>query len=499
MAAPAHNTYGMAAGLKRRLLLLLLAPLLVLALLNTWFDYSSADSAALQQDRQLLAKVPLLAGSVVAPGATVSDSPIVLMAPAIEDFLDDRPDRSAVALVTLEGEVLKGDAWLGGLPPDTTEPEFSSREFEGVTYRIVSQRMHTVAGELVMRLADGSDPRQQWLRLLLWKVALPNLVLVFAAFFAVNWAVQRALRPLIELKEAVERRSPQDLSALDALGSPDEVRPLVQSLNRLFDLVNAQAESQRRFVADAAHQLRTPLAGLQSQVEAWAQSVSATAAQANPAYVYSADSPLPHADLEKVSIRLEGTQIFKLRQAVRRTSQLANQLLALSRADAHSANVQPMQRVDLRQMCETLLEAHLDAAMDKDIDLGLETQDVHTTGHEWLLRELLGNLLDNAIRYTPRGGHVTLRCGWSRDGGALAEHAFLEVEDNGPGVPEAERARMLERFYRITGTVGEGNGLGLAIAEEIARVHNSHLQVQDGHGGQGLRMRLNFQADPVRE
>ena len=484
---PAHG--DMASGLQRRLLLLLLVPLVLLAALSAWFDYSSADSAALQQDRQLLALVPLLAGSVIAKGNTSEDPPVMLMAPWLEDFLHERRGTSAFALVGRDGTVVSGDTWLSGMPPATLEPEFSSQEFDGVTYRIVSQRMHTVAGELVLRLADGSDPRQQWLRMLWLKVGLPNLVLAVAAIFAVNWAVRRALRPLIALKEAVERRSPRDLTALDAQGSPAEVRPLVLSLNRLFDLVNAQAESQRRFVADAAHQLRTPLAGLQAQVEAWVQALGTSAAQAHPDHIYREDSHLTLVEIESAAITLEASQVLKLRQAVRRTSQLANQLLALSRADARSANSQPMQRVDLRQLCEGLLEAHLDAAAAKQIDLGLEATDVHTTGHEWLLRELMGNLVDNAIRYTPPGGCVTLRCAlvMTPDQGA---QPVLEVEDNGPGVPVHERARMLERFYRLAGTVGEGSGLGLAIAEEIARVHNSHLLVLEGHGGRGLRMRL---------
>ncbi len=465
----------MASGLQRRLLLLLLVPLLLLALINAWFDFRSADSAAFQQDRHLLSLVPMLGASVVAHGNAETDPPVLLMAPPIEAFLRERQGASAYAVVGRDGSVLVGDYWLSGMPPATTEPEFSSQEFEGITYRIVCQRMSTAAGEMVLRLADGSDPRQQWLHLLWVKVVLPNLVLLVAAFFAVSWAVRRALRPLIELKEAVERRSPRDLSALDAHGSPEEVRPLVQSLNRLFDLVNAQAESQRRFVADAAHQLRTPLAGLQAQVEAWAQALRANGPATAP---------------QQASVTLDASQVLKLRQAARRTSQLANQLLALSRADAHSADSQAMQRVDLRQLAETLLEIHLDAAGAKDIDLGLEVVDVNATGHEWLLRELLGNLLDNAIRYTPPGGRVTLRCGWALEPGQRAEQPFLEVEDNGPGVPLAERGRMLERFYRVAGTVGEGSGLGLAIADEIARVHRSQLQVLEGAAGQGLRMRL---------
>jgi two-component system sensor histidine kinase TctE len=480
----------MTTGLQRRLLLLILVPLFLLALLNTWFDFRSADSATPQQDRKLLSMVPLLAGSILARGATEVDPPVLMLAPPMEDFLNNHPGLAAFAVVGREGSVLVGDSWLSGIPPATGEPEFFSQEFEGVTYRIVSQRIKTVAGELVLRLADGSDPRQQWLRLLWFKVALPNLVLVVAAFFGVNWAVRRALRPLMELKDAVERRSPRDLSPLDVMGSPDEVRPLVLSLNRLFDLVNAQAESQRRFVADAAHQLRTPLAGLQAQVEAWAQAVSATVLRAHPEQVYMQNSPPAVENIEQTAITLEANQVFKLRHAVRRTSQLANQLLALSRADARSADTQTMQRVDLQQLCEVILEVHLDAATAKDIDLGMDGGDVHATGHEWLLRELLNNLVDNAIRYTPPGGRVTLRCGWCREADEAVDQPFLEVEDNGPGVPSPERERMLERFYRVAGTAGEGSGLGLAIADEIARVHRSQLQVLDGPEGRGLRVRV---------
>ncbi|MEO7108626.1 MAG: sensor histidine kinase N-terminal domain-containing protein, partial [Rhodoferax sp.] len=184
----------MASGLQRRLLLLLLLPLFLLSALNTWFDFRSADGAALQQDRQLLSLVPMLAASVVARGTTDVDPPVMLTAPRLEDFLIERRGVSAFALVRRDGSVVAGASWLSGMPPATLDAEFSSQEFDGVTYRIVSQRMNTVAGELVLRLADGSDPRQQWLRRLWLKVALPNLVLTIAAFFAVNWAVRRALR-----------------------------------------------------------------------------------------------------------------------------------------------------------------------------------------------------------------------------------------------------------------------------------------------------------------
>lgn len=472
----------MSSGLQRRLLLLLLTPLLVLALLNTWFDFRSADSAALQQDRVLLALAPLLGESIIAGDNTTDEPPLLLMAPLVDEFLTVRPARSAFAVLGVDGQVLVGDVWLGTVPPNHREADLTSEEFAGTTYRIVSQRVNSVAGEVVVRLADGSDPRQQWLTQLAVKVLLPNLIVAIAGFFAVNWAVRTALRPLLELRDAVERRSPRDLSALDPDASPDEVRPLVLSLNRLFALVNAQAESQTRFVADAAHQLRTPLAGLQAQVEAWAQAVAPPEDASNTA--------LASVDIAPKAITLGADQILRLRHATRRTSQLANQLLALSRADARSAHNQPVQRVNLLQLCEAVLESLLDAATARQIDLGLEVQPAHIQGQAWLLRELLVILTDNAIKYTPPGGRVTLRSGLRATPEKLLPQPFLEVEDDGPGIPAAEMGRVLERFYRVPGTAIEGNGLGLAIADEIARVHGSQLHMAPGAEGRGLRIWL---------
>ena len=467
---------AMATGLKRRLLLLLFAPLFLVVGVNTWIDLQSAENATAQQDRRLGALVPLLADSVIAGSDSALRPPIVLMAPVVDDFLNARAPKSAYALLGNEGLVLVGSSWLSALPPSTRDPEFGSGEYDGTTYRIVSQRVKTSAGELTVRLADGSDRHQQWLHSVWVKALLPNLLLVVLAGFAINWAVGHALRPLLDLKEAVERRSPDDLSALDTSSSPDEVLPLVQSLNRLFGLVNAQAENQRRFVADAAHQLRTPLAALQAQVEAWAQNVTAT--------------PMDSAG---AAIKIRADQIFQLRHAARRTSQLANQLLALSRVDARSQQSEPWQRVDLKHLCEVLMENYLDSASARHIDLGLDVLPAHADGLEWLLRELLTNLLDNALKYTPAGGHVTLRCGLRPTPGYPAGLPFLEVEDNGPGLDVLQRSRVLERFYRVPGSAGEGNGLGLAIADEIARVHHTVLQLRDGAMGQGLSVSLTLQ------
>ncbi|MHB1201379.1 MAG: ATP-binding protein [Polaromonas sp.] len=481
----------MKSGLQRRLLLLLLLPLAFFALLSIYFAYQTAGNVALQKDQQLLRLIPLLADSVVAPGLTPDSPPALLLAPAVQDFLKGN---SAVGfrISNSGGGFLAGESWIAGMLPATYAPEFRSMEDNGVTYRIATQRVSTAAGGLIVQLADGSDPRQQWVRSIMFKVLLPNLLLVLAAGFAVNWAVTRALKPLHDLKDAVARRSPRDLSAIDPLTIPTEVRPLVSALNRLFGLVNDQAEGQRRFVADAAHQLRTPLAGLQAQVEAWA--LAARAAQ------------IPG---ENGTVAISTEKIIRLRSATRRTSQLANQLLALSRADASAVAAQPTQRVDLKDLCESVLPLHLDAAARKGIDLGLEAQPAQVNGHEWLLRELLCNLVDNAVKYTQPGGTVTLRCGplpglpgaSEGTGGDMAGQrsgVFLEVEDDGPGIAPPERAKALQRFYRLRGTDGEGNGLGLAIADEIARAHHSQLELHDAHadadcrGRRGLRVRLSL-------
>lgn len=458
--------------LQHRLLWLLLLPFGLIVLVSGWLHYQAAGTAATQQDQRLLRLAHMLGDSVVSASGMPSDNdplrrprPVLLLAPPVEEFLQEREGYSSYGLLSSDGQLLLGDTWLPTVLPTTKEPEFLSLTEGGVTYRMVALRVQTPAGELIVQLADGSDARQHWLHILLNRVLLPNLMLVIIAGIGVHWAVGRALEPLVALKHAVERRSPQDLSSIDTEGIPGEVQPLVQALNRLFGMVNDQTEAQRRFVADAAHQLRTPLAGLQAQIEAWSQAAR-----------YAGDEQ---------DLRLPTAQIFHLRDASRRTTQLANQLLALSRADATTAAATPMHCVDLQMLCENVLALYLDHAAEKHIDLGLEASPAQVLGHEWLLRELLINLVDNAIKYTPAHGHVTLRCA------ALPPQqgvAVLEVQDNGPGIPPEEYSRVTQRFYRVPGTTATGNGLGLAIASEIARTHHAELHLESAHPGLHVRV-----------
>ncbi len=508
--------------LQRRLLLLLIVPLCVLGLVSGWMDYRSADTAASQQDKQLLQLVPLLADSIIAVGAHADDPPVLLLAPPVEDFLKERQGLVTYKIYTPKRRLLHGDDSLPSVVPLTQEPEFFNQEVKGSNLRLVAQRVPTVAGDVVVEVADAADPRKNWLQQLVTKVLLPNIVMISLVAFFVSWAVQQALRPLRDLILAVERRSPRDLSSINEAATPLEIRPLVVSLNRLFDMVNRQSANQRRFIADAAHQLRTPLASLQAQIEAWNESIkhqqtSLQNQQQNTASAHNNHDTQNTANtandtvqlvwsepLQRSVVQLPLEELQRLRTATRRTSQLVHQLLSLSRADAaDTLDMQHMQQVNLQDLCEQVLTLHLDAAAQKNIDLGLETAAVSVMGQTLWLQELLSNLVDNALRYTQEGGIVTLRCGIqtiavepckpasktstkkpaqqrTKTPPTSVQRAFVEVEDNGCGIPAELRSRVIERFYRAPGIQAEGTGLGLAIAQEIAIRHHSDLLLTDG-------------------
>ena len=570
--------------IQRRLLLMLIVPLALLALLNGYMDYRSADNSASEQDQQLLRLVPLLADSIIAVGAHSGDPPVLLLAPPVEEFLKEREGLVSYKVYTPKRKLLHGDDKLPSVVPLTQEPEFFNQEVKGVNYRMVVQRVPSVAGDVIVEVADASDPRKRWLQQVLVKVLLPNLFLIAVVGLGISWAVQRALRPLRDLILAVERRSPRDLNSIDERSSPEEIRPLVTSLNRLFGMVNAQAESQRRFVADAAHQLRTPLAGVQAQIEAWSESVKrqqqdvraaqrgsvaaghssgvagaaggvsgeegARQASALTTSVGAADNVLVAAGagtvamaqagegvraraahspdagptegsavgaatgndarlvwseaLQKEVVQVPLEELNRLRAATRRTSQLVHQLLSLSRADADVLEVQHMQAVDLKDLCETLLEQHLDAAAIKNIDLGLDVTPVRVMAHALWLRELLSNLIVNALHYTPEGGVVTLRCGvqstaprqarWSMTPDKPQRRHFVEVEDNGPGIPADRIAALFKPFERVdnaySGAAG-GTGLGLSLVKALAGLHGGTVTLES-EVGDGTLVSVRF-------
>jgi len=230
-------------------------------------------------------------------------------------------------------------------------------------------------------------------------------------------------------------------------------------MNSLMDDLRTAVVAQQVFLANAAHQLKTPLAGLQTQLELAAEEI-----------------PVEYRN-----------RIVNLRDATRRLGHLAHQLLALARSGPEANVSHERRRVDLGRLLEANASRWFDSALSRNIDLGFETESVMVDGSEWLLRELLANLIDNALQYTPHGGHVTARSGTDAAG-----QPYIEVEDSGPGIPEAERGRIFDRFYRPEGTLGAGTGLGLAIVKEVAERHDAMIDLANATPQGGTYVRVTF-------
>ena len=311
-----------------------------------------------------------------------------------------------------------------------------------------------IRGQVTIYVVETQRARSELVRELSLGFALPQALLAIFAFAVIWFSVMRALAPLSALQHEIEQRSHRDLSALPAERVPQEVRPLVESMNALLQRLSAALSSQQRFIADAAHQLRTPIAGLRTQTELALRLTK-------PEEV--------HASLTQ------------LQTAAEHTTHLVNQLLSLARAEPSAEHAQAMARLDLTALMRATTTDWVPRALARGTDLGFDGPDapVYLNGDDFLLREMLGNLIDNAIRYTPSDGHVTVRL--APGPGNLR----IEVEDDGPGIPEAERDAVLERFHRVLGTGVEGCGLGLAIVREIVLRHGGTIKLLAGAEGRG--------------
>jgi two-component system sensor histidine kinase TctE len=374
--------------------------------------------------------------------------------PAVEQVLrTDRFDRIYYRVMSPSGLEIAGDAQL---PPPPGDAVAHNTVYNGEKVRVVSVQAPCGRSVCTVLVAETMLKRDRLTRDILLQSLFPELLIALATLVIVWFGVKRGLQPLARLSDEIKARSSGDLRPIDAAGAPEETRPLVGALNGLLEEVGAASRKQQRFLADAAHQLRTPLAGLQAHTElALAQ-------------------PIP----EDCRAQLE-----QVHRATIRTARLANQLLALARAEpgARSSSSQ----LDLKGLAQAEAENWVRQALARDIDLGFELEAATLEGDAFLLREALSNLVHNALEYTQRGGRVTVRTG-RRDG-----HSFLEVEDDGPGIAPPERARVLERFYRVPGTPGTGSGLGLAIVREIAAGHGASIAIMDSPVG-GCRVGITF-------
>ena len=457
----------------------MLTPLLLLwpiSLALTWLV--AQNIAGKPFDRALEFNVQALAKFVVVKNNQVQFN---LTGPAREILRADDTDLVYYQVRGPKGEYLAGER---DLPQPTDDEKIQDSE--------VRLRQDTINGEevrvaytwvkldlkgdgkttanVLVQVAETLEKRKTLATEIVKGTMVPQFVTLPLAVLLVWLALVRGIKPLAQLEKRIRARKPDDMSPLDDAAVPEEVAPLVSSINDLLSRLKVSLTTQRRFLADAAHQLKTPLAGLRMQADLAQRETN--------------------ADELKKSLKNIG------RSSVRATHTV-NQLLALARAESAGRSL-PKQMLDMVLIASEVVADSVPRALEKQIDLGYEGPEAGgqaslLDGNPTLLKELVRNLLDNAIAYTPEKGRVTLRLLADSFSGTLV----LLVEDSGPGIPTAERELVFQPFYRALGTNVDGSGLGLAIVVEIANQHDAVVSIEDANpvapsGNPGTRITVRF-------
>jgi two-component system sensor histidine kinase TctE len=344
---------------------------------------------------------------------------------------------------------------------------------EGKTLRLVALYLRfgeagAVNQTMLVQVARSSANREELARRILVDMLLPMSTLVLLMTLIVWLGIRAGLSPLARLRQQVEGRDPTDLAPLQLASAPRELWSLATAINTLLAAVQNTVATQKRFIGDAAHQLRTPLAGLKSQTEIALKSTT---------------NPDLHARLQRVH------------DSATRSAHLVNQLLMLARAEPESVMAQNRKLFDLRLMAQTLTAEWVPRALRAQIDLGMDDyapKAVWVQANELLIREALNNLIDNALHYAGAGSQVTVSVTHVSEAlGVMAQpHALMEVSDTGPGIGPEDRTRVFERFVRATDT-GNGCGLGLPIVKEIVERHHGQVELAAVQP-HGLRVRVHL-------
>jgi len=412
-------------------------------------------------DRAMVYNVQALAQQVkLGPDKRVQFN---LPQPASELLRADETDLVYYQVRGANNEHLSGDRDVPLPPADedkgsSYEVHIRDDEMRGMEVRVAYTWIRLDADgkrPALVQVAETREKRSVLAAEIIKGVMLPQFALLPLAVLLVWLALVRGIKPLSELEERIRARKPDDLSPLDDKAVPMEVAPLVLSVNDLLERLKDSIVTQKRFLADAAHQLKTPLAGLRMQADLAQRSGSS------------------EEDLKK--------SLQQIGRASVQATHTVNQLLSLARAEGGGASV-PQQACDMVRLVSDVLQDSLPRAMDKGLDLGYEGVDADTPGvkvlgNPILLKEMVRNLVENAIHYTPstaeRPGVITVRVLVDPYSKALV----LQVEDNGPGIPLPERDLVFQPFYRALGTNVDGSGLGLPIVKEIAQQHGATISI----------------------
>ncbi len=455
------------SSLRKKLLVLLVPPLLILILIAS----SILFRFAIVEQRDAFDNALYDSAYSIYQLIQKSDDSIEnLSLPKNEKqfILNDQSDVIFYNVVGTDGKLLNGDS-DGGLMPQikeqTSNPNFRDGIVHNLNVRIVSTlvsiQKNGVELPVYIQVAETLNKREALASNVLIDIIVPQLLLVLFTIIIIWYGVERGLQPLFDLQAAVSKRSYLDLSSIEMPDVPTEVMILVNSVNSLMRQLESVLSAQNRFIADAAHQLRTPLAGAQAQLE----------------LALLESDPDQHQELlERVSTSME------------RLSHTITQLLSLARNQQDASHNMVMSRVNLNKIAQEVTTDMVPTAIKKGLDLGFEadTQSTIILADSKRLKEMLYNLVDNALLYTPAGGKVTVKV--QHEAGEIV----LSVIDNGPGIPKSEREKVFERFHRVIGTGQEGSGLGLAIVMEIAQLHQANVEIADEPRKKGLNIQVSF-------
>ena len=455
----------------------MLAPLLLLWPMSVVLTWLVAQGIANKPfDRQLGEMARVLSQQVTvqdAGGGTLPSASFALPASAAELLHTDETDTLYYQVLGLDGQYLSGDRALP-MPNDEERAaagvvRFRDDEINREPVRIAYVRIGLPGGTAggieppIVQVAETLGKRSRLATEIIKGVMLPQFVILPLAVLLVWLALARGIAPLNELQQRIRRRESHDLSPIDERDAPEAVSPLVRAINDLLTRLDRSIGTQKHFLADAAHQLKTPLAGLRTQAELAQREIDA-------------------GERDPQALKKSLQQIARASQ---RAARMVNQLLAMARAEDASQALQ-RQPVNLARLAAETVRDFVPRALEKRIDLGYEGADsgaakgpagLSISGQPVLLRELIRNLVDNALQYTPEGGTVTVRV----VDDPFGQVVVVQVEDSGPGIPAAERDKVFQPFYRSLGTNVDGSGLGLAIVREIAQQHDAEITLEDAN------------------
>ncbi|MCC6472752.1 MAG: sensor histidine kinase N-terminal domain-containing protein [Burkholderiales bacterium] len=449
-------------SIRTQLLRRLTLPLLVLLTLGGLVSYGLAlhfsqrayDAGLYDAARSLAQQIRFVSGR-----ATLD-----LPRAAIEMFEWDVLDHTYFAVLSAKHGLVLGHPEFPrpvAAPAEMLAPAYYDATFQGRPIRSVAVRLPAQDDSITVLVGETLVKRTALTREILLAMILPELFLAFAALLLLVRSIRAGLEPLHAVAQQIERRSPGDLEPIADAG-PTEVRPLTRALNELLRVLSAAQASQQRFIANAAHQLRSPLAALQVQAERALRD----------------SNPASHARaLERVAA---GT---------RRVAHVSRQLLTLARLEPEANAAARFVTVDLAALAREATAQWVPQALERGLDLGYagEQGAVPRQGDPALLQELVSNLIDNAIRYGMPGNSVTVGVESGPD-----RSARLYVEDDGPGIAAEFRQTVFDRFVRLPDSHGEGCGLGLAIVREIAHLHGGEAHIETSAAGRGARVAVHF-------